>query len=195
MSALPAAVTKPQEGGATFSLRHRLFRLAWSLAWTTLCAWTPPSFRPWRRMVLRLFGASIAPTSGIYGSVRIWYPPHLQVGHHAFIGPGVRVYNMAPVRFGDYSLASQGAHICAGTHEIDDVYFQLVARPIEIGAHAWIAAEAFVGPGVRIGEGAVLGARAVAFRDLAPWSVYAGNPATRLRERSKRVLEGKQRAS
>jgi putative colanic acid biosynthesis acetyltransferase WcaF len=62
-----------------------------------------------------------------------------------------------------------------------------VARPIEIGADVWIAAEAFVGPGVRIGDGAVLGARAAAFRDLQPWSVYSGNPAQNLRPRRIRV--------
>jgi putative colanic acid biosynthesis acetyltransferase WcaF len=31
---------------------------------------------------------------------------------------------------------------------------------------------------VTVGEGAVLGARSVAMRDLAAWSVYSGNPAT-----------------
>ncbi|GAB2185252.1 hypothetical protein LAB1_25610 [Roseibium sp. LAB1] len=48
-----------------------------------------------------------------------------------------------------------------------------------------IAAEAFVGPGVRVGEGAVLGARAVTVKDLAPWTVYAGNPAKPLKERQR----------
>ena len=84
---------------------------------------------------------------------------------------------MARIRFGQYSLASQGAHLCAGTHDIADPNFQLMARPIVIGERAWIAADAFVGPGVTIGEGAVLGARAVAFSDLPPWSVSIGNPA------------------
>ncbi|MGH6957429.1 MAG: hypothetical protein ACREEW_12265, partial [Caulobacteraceae bacterium] len=64
---------------------------------------------------------------------------------------------------------------------------QLVARPIEIGPRAWIAAEAFVGPGVTVGEGAVLGARGVAMRDLEPWTIYAGNPATPLRRREVRA--------
>ncbi len=63
----------------------------------------------------------------------------------------------------------------------------LTAAPIAIGPHGWVAAEAFVGPGVTVGEGAVLGARAVGFRDLAPWTVYAGNPAEAVRERRKSV--------
>lgn len=104
---------------------------------------------------------------------------------HSVLGPGVNCYCMAPLLVGRYAVVSQGAHLCGGTHDVDDPYFQLVTKPIEIGAFAWIAAEAFVGPGVRVGEGAVLGARAVAMKDLEPWSVYIGNPAQFLRYRKR----------
>jgi putative colanic acid biosynthesis acetyltransferase WcaF len=46
-----------------------------------------------------------------------------------------------------------------------------------------VAAEAFVGPGVTLGDGAVLGARGVAFADLEPWTVYIGNPMREVRKR------------
>jgi putative colanic acid biosynthesis acetyltransferase WcaF len=141
---------------------------------------------PWRRFLLRLFGAKVAQTACIYGSARIWYPPYFEIGDHSCIGPKVIIYCMAKISFGDYSIASQGAHICAGTHDIDDPHFQLKCRPIIICSRAWIAADAFVGPGVIVGEGAVLGARACAFRNLEPWTVYSGNPATPLRKRSVR---------
>src|SRR3982750_212037 len=90
---------------------------------------------------------------------------------------------MAPISLGRAALVSQGAHLCAGTHDISSATFQLTARPIVIGAQAWIAAEAFVGPGVEVGEGAVLGARGVAFRSLDPWMVYGGNPAKAIKRR------------
>jgi putative colanic acid biosynthesis acetyltransferase WcaF len=96
----------------------------------------------------------------------------------------VTVYNMAKITLSDRALVSQGAHLCAGTHDIEDEHFQLKTRPITLGSRAWIAAEAFVGPGVSIGDGAVLGARGCAFRDLEPWTVYAGNPARVLRPRT-----------
>lgn len=181
--ALDASKSNPLEGGATFSLRHRLFRALWNLAWFGLASWTPPFMTGWRRLLLRMFGASIAPTARIYGSARIWYPPFLHVAEQATIGPRVTVYCMAPISLGPYALVSQGAHLCAGTHAIDDPHFQLYARPITIGARAWIAAEAFVSPGVTVGEGAVLGARGVATDDLMPWTVYRGNPAVVLRTR------------
>jgi serine acetyltransferase len=64
--------------------------------------------------------------------------------------------------------------------------------PIEIEDQAWICADAFVGPGVHIGQGAVLGARASAFRDIEPWTVAGGNPARMIK---KRVIRGLQESS
>nr|WP_271594536.1 putative colanic acid biosynthesis acetyltransferase [Bradyrhizobium sp. CCBAU 65884] len=191
MDVLDASSVRPTEGGPSFTFENRLLRFVWNAVWRLLASWTPPFLNPWRRFLLRCFGAKVAATAVVYGSARVWYPPHLEIGHHACIGPRVNVYCMARIRFGDYSLASQGSHLCAGTHDIDDINFQLKTKPIEIGARAWIAAEAFVGPGVNIGDGAVLGARACTFRDLQPWVVYSGNPAQPLRQR-KRLLDDPQ---
>ncbi len=137
----------------------------------------------WRGFLLRSFGARIDRTARIYGSVRVWYPPNLSVGRNAVIGPGAICYSMAPLEIGDDAVVSQRAHLCAGSHDIDDPHFQLVVRPIVIGPKAWVAAEAFVGPGVEIGEGAVLGARGVTVKSLMPWTVYVGNPARTVRKR------------
>jgi putative colanic acid biosynthesis acetyltransferase WcaF len=82
-----------------------------------------------------------------------------------------------------FALVSQRAHLCGGTHDVDDSHFQLIAKPIKIGPNAWIAAEAFVGPGVTVHANAVLGARGVAMKDLDAGMIYAGNPARPLRAR------------
>lgn len=140
--------------------------------------------RSWRRFLLGMFGAKIDSTATVYGSVRVWYPPNLEMAQHSCLGPNVNCYCMARIRLEAHALVSQGGHLCAGTHDIDDPHFQLTTKPITVGAWAWVAAEAFVGPGVTVGEGAVLGARGVAFRDLEPWCVYAGNPAREIRKRT-----------
>lgn len=186
---LDASQTNTWESGTSFTLRNRLYRFAWSATWKVLAAWTPPCMHWWRRCLLRLFGAKVASTAGIYPSARIWSPANLEIGEFAFIGPEVKVYSMAKITLAPYALASQGAHICAGTHDIEDVNFQLKALPVVIGSRAWIAADAFVGPGVHVGNGAVLGARGCAFRDLEPWTVYAGNPARPLKQRHVRFME------
>lgn len=189
MEILDAKNAKTLEGGPTYSVRNRLFRALWSLTWLVLAAWTPPPLNRWRCFLLRCFGAEIAPTGFVYGSAKVWYPPHLEVGAFARVSPGVTVYNVAKVTLLDYAIVSQGTHLCSATHDIEDVNFQTVARPITIGRRAWVAAECFVGPGVTVGEGAVLGARGVAFRDLDPWTVYVGSPARAVKKRLVRFVE------
>jgi putative colanic acid biosynthesis acetyltransferase WcaF len=185
MSLLNAETSNPREGGPSFSLKHRLFRAGWYLTWALFGNWTPVPLHAWRRLLLNAFGASISPKARVYPKTTIWYPPNLRMGNHAVIGPGVIVYNMDRITIGDYAIVSQRAHLCGGTHDPDDANFQLIPKPIAIGAKAWVAAESFVGPGVTVGEGAVLGARGVAVKDLEPWSIYAGNPARRLRDRKR----------
>ncbi|WP_159726781.1 putative colanic acid biosynthesis acetyltransferase [Methylosinus sp. Ce-a6] len=187
MTPLDASKFKPLEGGPSFSFSNRLYRAVWNVAWMMLAAWTPPFLNGWRCLLLRLFGAKLARNSFVRGSAKIWYPPHLSMGENALLGPKTICYNMDVIHVGKGAVISQGAHLCAGTHDIDDPNFQLITKPIVIGPHAWVAAEAFVGPGVTIGEGAVLGARAVAFRDLEPWRVYTGNPAMRKKDRKKKM--------
>jgi putative colanic acid biosynthesis acetyltransferase WcaF len=180
---LKAEETNPIAGGPSFALRNRVIRLLWRVVWFALASWSPPQFRGWRRLILRAFGAQIAPTADIYSSVRIWLPSNLEMGEYSNLGPGVNCYSMDKITLAAYASVSQGAHLCTGTHDIDDRNFQLVTKPIVIGENAWVAAEAFVGPGVRIGEGAVLGARAVTFTDLEANMIYIGNPAKPIRRR------------
>jgi putative colanic acid biosynthesis acetyltransferase WcaF len=180
---LDARESAPSEGGPSFSLENRLIRALWIVVWSVGAAWTPRQLAPWRRFLLRLFGARMAPGSDVRASARVWFPAHLEMHARAVISPRVNCYCMGPIVIGEDALVSQGAHLCAGTHDYDSPEFQLKARAIHIGARAWIAAEAFVGPGAHIGEGAVLGARAVAFGQLAPWTVYSGNPARPIRQR------------
>ncbi len=172
-----AGVVSPLFGGPTFALRFRLKRLAWMVTWRCLAAWTPPPCRAWRNWLLRRFGARIDPTAVVYGSATIWWPGHLTMGRHASIGPGVICYNVAQITFEAFARVSQRAHLCTGTHDIQNPAFPLVARPIVLRRNCWIAAEAFVGPGVEVGEGAVLGARGVTAKPLEPWTVSVGNPA------------------
>jgi len=180
---LDASRVNPLEGGPSFSLSNRILRAVWNVTWALLASWTPPQMSFWRRFLLKLFGARLGESTDVRGSAKVWYPPHLHLADRAMLAERVTCYNMAPISLGRGALVSQGAHLCAGSHDISSSEFQLVAHPITIGPRAWIAAEAFVGPGVEVGEGAVLGARSVAFRSLDPWTVYGGNPAKPLKRR------------
>lgn len=182
---LDAKKSNPMEGGPSFSLKNRMFRAVWNLVWLLLASWTPPPFHAWRRFLLRLFGAKIGRGARIYGSAQIWYPPNLEMGDFSVLGWKVNCYSQGKVVLENFASVSQYTHLVTGTHDVDVPSFQLFTRPIRICRHAWIASAAFVGPGVTVGEGAVLGARGVAFKNLEPWTIYGGNPAQIIRKRRK----------
>ncbi|EOE5320151.1 CatB-related O-acetyltransferase [Providencia rettgeri] len=52
-----------------------------------------------------------------------------------------------------------------------------------IGDGAWVGMRAFIMPGVKIGEGAVIAANSVVIKDVEPYSIVGGNPATTLKYR------------
>ncbi len=169
--------------GPSFSLANRLSRLIWQIVSILLFKPTPTPMHAWRCWLLRRFGAQIAPGCHIYSNVEIWAPWNLEMSYKACLGPRVNCYSMAPIRLGQRVVVSQGAHLCSGTHDYTKESFPLYAKPITIGDDAWICTEAFIGPGVHIGEGAVVGARSVAIRSQPPWMVCAGNPARPLKPR------------
>jgi len=184
MKVLDARRSRPLEGGASFTLGNRLFRVVWMGAWLVLARFTPPPLHPWRRLVLRAFGARIGAGARVHASASIWHPGNLEIGEGALIGPGVRIYNQGHVRIGAVAVISQRAHLCASSHDIDDPAFQLVLKPIEIGPRCWVAAEAFVGPGVAMAPESILGARGALFTSTEPAGVYSGNPARLIKHRA-----------
>ena len=186
MQPLDAARHRPLEGGASFSLGNRLLRVVWMTAWLVFARFTPPPLRGWRRLVLRAFGARVGKGARVHASVSVWLPANLELGENCLIGPGVRLYNQGHITIGARSVVSQRAHVCASTHDISDPHFQLVCRPIRIGRQCWVAAEAFVGPGVTMGDRSVLSARAALFTNAEADEVYSGNPAQFLKQRSLR---------
>lgn len=166
-----------------YPLRHRLFRALWILTWAVLAAWTPPPLHAWRCFLLRLFGARVGRGVRIYASAKIWYPPNLLADDGSVIGWRTVIYCQAPIRLGRNAVVSQYAHLVAAGHVVDGPDFSLLGRSIDIGADAWVATRALVGPGVTLGTGAVLGAGGVAFSDLPAWTIHMGNPARFLRHR------------
>ncbi len=186
MQTLDARKTKPLAGGPSFTLANRLHRAVWIVAWLLLARWTPPPLHGWRRLVLRAFGARIGRGSRVYASVKVWLPANLDLGRHVTVGPGVRLYNQGRITVGERTVISQRAHICASTHDVRDPHFQLVVRPILIGPGCWVAAEAFVGPGVTMAARSVLGARGALFGDTEADGIYRGNPAVKIKQRALR---------
>src|ERR1035438_9384275 len=154
-----------------FSLRLRFGRALWGLVWLMFFRPSPFPFHGWRRMLLLLFGAKIGPEVHVYPSVLVWAPWNLTMAEGSSLGPWVDCYCVDKIELGAWAVVSQRSFLCSATHDIRSPKFQLITAPIKIGEKAWVAAEAFVGPGVEVGEGAVVGARACVFKKVAPWTI------------------------
>ena len=136
-----------------------------------------------RRWLLRFFGAKIGSAVVIKPSVKIKFPWRLSVGNHTWIGEGVWIDNLNDVRIGSNACISQDAFLCTGSHDWASSRFSLITEPISIGDGAWVSARSVVGPGVTVGEGAVLSLGSIATKDLAPWGIYFGNPVKKVKLR------------
>jgi putative colanic acid biosynthesis acetyltransferase WcaF len=99
------------------------------------------------------------------------------MGDHACLSEGVDCYCVAKISIGAHSTVSQYSFLCTASHDYSKTSMPLVAAPINIGDRVWITADVFVGPGVTIGDGAVVTARSSVFSNLPPWVVARGNPA------------------
>lgn len=134
-------------------------------------------------VVLRLFGARIGRDVIIKPGVKIKFPWKLSVGNHVWLGECVWIDNLDTVRIEDHVCISQGAYLCTGNHDWSQEPFTLRTGKIHIQQGAWIAARAIIGPGVTVGQGAVLTLGSVASKTLDSMSVYAGNPAILIKQR------------
>jgi putative colanic acid biosynthesis acetyltransferase WcaF len=151
-------------------------RLLWALMMPAFRL-SPRPLWAWRRALLRLFGAHVGRNVHVYNTVRITIPWNLRIGDNCAIGDRATLYALGNISIGNRATISQGAHLCAGSHDWRDPTMPLMKLPIEIGADAWVCADAFVGPGVIVGDDAIVGARAVVVKNIMRGEIVAGNPA------------------
>lgn len=171
----------PYSSPWTFGQRVRA--LLWSGCWSVWCAWTPKPLNGWRLLWLRVFGAKIHGRPFVHQRARIQLPWNLTLHDRACLGDRANAYTLGEIIIHEGATIAQEAYLCTGTHKFDDPSLPLQTAPIEIGAHAFVGARAFVLPGVTIGARAVVGACAVVTRDVAAHTAVAGNPAREIARR------------
>jgi acetyltransferase-like isoleucine patch superfamily enzyme len=114
-------------------------------------------------------------------------PKHVSVGDHVYIG---RHSHLAcRVTIGDYCLIASYVTFVGGDHPLDVLGYPMRYsggphfKQIVIEDDVWIGHGAIILHGVRIGEGSVVAAGAVVTQNVAPYTIVAGNPARRVRDR------------
>lgn len=127
--------------------------------------------------------------------------PQYSIGRGSYGRPVIKDFgDGGTLRIGTYSSFADGVQIfLGGEHRMDWAstypftafearFSDIKGHPrsrgdVVIGSDVWIGGEALILSGVTIGHGAVVGARAVIARDVPPYGVVAGNPATLLKHR------------
>jgi putative colanic acid biosynthesis acetyltransferase WcaF len=162
---------------------NRAARAAWGVCWLLFFRVTPSFLHSWRRMILRLFGARVGDRAHVYPSARIWAPWNLVMEADACLASYVDCYNVDSITLKQGATVSQYSYLCSASRDHDDPSMPLVTGPITLGVDAWVAADVFIGPGVTIGDRAVIGARSSVFGDIPPNTVAVGSPARVIRSK------------
>jgi putative colanic acid biosynthesis acetyltransferase WcaF len=165
-----------------YPLRVMTLRVLWIFG-AALFRWSPRPCFAWRRMLLRCFGAKVGRQVHLYPSTRVYFPWNLKIGDWSAVGEDALLYNLGPITIGKNVTISHRAHLCAGTHDYTKSDFPLLKPPIQINDQAWVCTDAFIGPEVHIGEGAIVAARAVVTKNVDSWSIVGGNPARWIKTR------------
>lgn len=155
----------------------------WWIVQGTLFRLSPQFMYGWRRFLLRVFGARIGINVLIRPTARVTYPWKLEVGDFSWIGDDVILYTLGSITIGSNVVVSQRSYICAAGHDYRKSQFDIFSAPVRIEDGAWVATDVYVGPGVTVARGAVVGARSSVFRDVPAMMICVGSPARPIKPR------------
>jgi maltose O-acetyltransferase len=132
------------------------------------------------------FGVEFDEISTTYVSlgVDMWLGRRLAIGARSTLGQRCYVDARAGVRVDSDVSISREAALVTATHMPDDPGFKAALAPIHLERRSWIGMRALILPGVRVGEGAIVGAGSVVTGDVEPYTIVGGVPARVLRRRS-----------
>ena len=176
---------------SAFGFKNKLARVIWWAVYVIFFRLSPKPMFGWRRFLLRLFGAKIGRGVAVYPGAHIWAPWNLVCADMVAVANGVNIYNPEVITLNSHAIISQDSYLCGATHDYNDPDFPLISKEIIIDSYAWICARACVMPGVKVGEGAILGMGGIATRNLSAWGIYVGSPAKFVRTRDKFFIESK----
>lgn len=166
-------------------VRPRIFSKAWVKVWAKRVINISGLISIlYHRNALSFRGARLGALS-IVGRLDLNGPCHrLSLGERSFIARRVHLALHDEIIIGKRVVINDGVRLLTASHDILHPNWLMFKKKIVIHDYAWIATGAIILPGVTIGKGAVVGAGAVVARDVAPFSVVAGNPAKHVNNRS-----------
>ncbi|MBQ7171992.1 MAG: CatB-related O-acetyltransferase [Clostridia bacterium] len=165
-------------------MKKLISRVAWVL-YMLVARHLPSSWGVLRRWCVRHFAAESADSINIERKAVI--SKKLHIGKGSGIGEASKIQGETFI--GDFVMMGPECHIWTINHETSDVTIPMCKqgsrqeRPVRIGNDIWIGSRVTILPGVRIGNGAIIGAGAVVTKDVPEYAIVGGNPAKVLKMR------------
>lgn len=145
---------------------------------------SPQFMYGWRRFLMRSFGAKIGKNVILRPSMHTQFPWKVEIGDSTWIGDDVVLYSLGQITIGKDVVISQKSYLCTGSHDYSKIAFPIYSEPITIQNGCWLATDVYIGPGVTIEAGTVVGARSSVFKSLPGNKICMGSPAKIIRDRA-----------
>jgi acetyltransferase-like isoleucine patch superfamily enzyme len=134
----------------------------------------------------RLYGLKMG-RSNLHRSVFFLSPWNIVVGDNVNIQMGCFLDGRGGIRIGNNVDLTPGTRILTEGHDVDTPDYETLKKPVLIHDHVVVGSWALIMPGVTLAEGAVVGAGSVVTKSVEPYTVVAGNPAVKKRDRARGI--------
>ena len=165
-----------------WTIGERFLMIIWTITWNFFCVWTPKPLNKWRLLWLRIFGAKIYGKPFVHQSANINIPWNIILHDRACLGEKSQIYSLGEIEIFEDATVAQEVYLCTGTHDFKSKNRELQTGKIIINRSAFIGARSFIMPGVKIGKFSIVGACSVVTKDVDPYFVVAGNPASPIKK-------------
>ena len=123
----------------------------------------------------------------------------LNIGSNIHIAGYCLLASSGGINLEDFSAISHGTKIYSASDDysgsyltnavVPDKYKNIKRGTVNLRRHSLVGSSSVILPGVTIGEGTTVGAMSLVSKDLDDWSVYAGVPAKKIKDRPKDLLK------
>lgn len=167
-----------------YSFKYKLKIYAWKAVNKTIFRLFPNQLRKPRIILLNLFGAKIAPTAFIHRHCNIEQPWNLEMGHLSSVGEYSWIYCLDKITIGKKCTIGKNSCLITGSHDISDINFKLITKPILIEDGVWVTTGVYIMPGVKLKKFTVVGAKSLVIKNTDEFDIVAGVPAKLIGKRN-----------
>lgn len=142
-----------------------------------------------RHFIFKYFlGVKIGNDSSVHYGCFLTGGPHkcqIEIGNNSVINRFTYLDGRFPLKIGNNVNISHYTVIQTLSHDAQASDFHGVPGAVTIEDDVWVGARALILPGVKIGQGAIIGAGSVVTKNVGPYTIVAGNPAKKIKDRSR----------